>query len=64
MAMRDARADVIQGVPLSQPIEKSGLFPPMVYHMVRIGEETGNIESMLDTLADYYEEEVKWQRSL
>ena len=59
MAMRDARADVIQGVPLSQPIEKSGLFPPMVYHMVRIGEETGNIENMLDTLADYYEEEVE-----
>ncbi|MDY3770295.1 MAG: type II secretion system F family protein [Lachnospiraceae bacterium] len=59
MAMRDAKTDVMQGVPLSQPIEKSGLFPPMVYHMVRIGEETGNIENMLDTLADYYEEEVE-----
>ena len=31
----------------------------MVYHMVRIGEETGNIETMLDTLAEYYEEEVE-----
>jgi type IV pilus assembly protein PilC len=59
MAMQDARTDVIQGVPLSQPLEKSGLFPPMVYHMVRIGEETGNIETMLDTLAEYYEEEVE-----
>ncbi len=58
-AMKEARSDVMQGVPLSQPIERSGLFPPMVYHMVRIGEETGNIESMLDTLADYYEEEVE-----
>lgn len=58
-AMRDARTDVMQGVPLSQPMERCGLFPPMVYHMVRIGEETGNIESMLDTLADYYEEEVE-----
>lgn len=58
-AMRDAKNDVMQGVPLSQPIERSGLFPPMVFHMVRIGEETGNIESMLDTLADYYEEEVE-----
>lgn len=57
--MKEARSDVMQGVPLSQPIEKSGLFPPMVYHMVRIGEETGNIEAMLDTLADYYEEEVE-----
>ncbi len=59
LVMHDARADVMQGVPLSQPLEKSGLFPPMVYHMVRIGEETGNIEAMLDTLADYYEEEVE-----
>ena len=58
-AMREAKSDVMQGVPLSQPIERSGLFPPMVYHMVRIGEETGNIESMLDTLAEYYEEEVE-----
>ena len=58
-AMRDAKQDVMQGVPLSQPLEKSGLFPPMVCHMTRIGEETGNIESMLDTLADYYEEEVE-----
>ncbi len=57
--MHDARQDVMQGVPLSQPLEKSGLFPPMVYHMVRIGEETGNIENMLDTLAEYYEEEVE-----
>jgi len=58
-AMKDARNDVMQGIPLSQPIEQCGLFPPMVHHMVRIGEETGNIENMLDTLAEYYEEEVE-----
>ncbi len=58
-SMRMARTDVMQGIPLSQPLEKSGLFPPMVYHMVKIGEETGNIENMLDTLAEYYEEEVE-----
>lgn len=57
--MTNARTDVMQGVPLSTPLEKSGLFPPMVYHMVRIGEETGNTEAMLDTLADYYEDEVE-----
>ncbi len=57
--MRNARNDVMQGVPVSTPLEKSGLFPPMVYHMVRIGEETGNTEDMLDTLAGYYEEEVE-----
>lgn len=58
-AMMDAKSDVMQGVPLSQPLERCGLFPPMVYHMTRIGEETGNIEEMLDTLADYYDEEVE-----
>lgn len=57
--MANARVDVMQGVPLSTPLEKSGLFPPMVYHMVRIGEKTGNTEAMLDTLADYYEDEVE-----
>lgn len=58
-ALMNARNDVMQGVPLSQPLERCGLFPPMVYHMTRIGEETGNIEEMLDTLANYYEEEVE-----
>ena len=57
--MYNARQEVMQGVPLSTPLERSGLFPPMVYHMVRIGEETGNTEEMLNTLADYYEEEVE-----
>ncbi len=58
-ALQEARNDVMQGIPLSQPLEKCGLFPPMVYHMTRIGEETGNVEEMLDKLADYYEEEVE-----
>ena len=58
-ALQDARNDVMQGVPLSQPLERCGLFPPMVYHMTRIGEETGNVEEMLTKLADYYEEEVE-----
>lgn len=58
-ALMNAKTDVMQGVPLSQPLERCGLFPPMVYHMTRIGEETGNVEEMLDKLADYYEEEVE-----
>lgn len=58
-ALLDAKNDVMQGIPLSQPLEKCGLFPPMVYHMTRIGEETGNVEEMLTKLADYYEEEVE-----
>jgi len=58
-ALLDARDQIVMGVPLSQPLETSGLFPPMVYHMTRIGEESGNTEEMLNKLADYYDEEVE-----
>ncbi len=58
-AMEDARDEIMIGQPLSRPLEASGLFPPMVYYMVRIGEETGNTEEMLNKLAEYYEEEVE-----
>ncbi len=58
-ALEDARNEVMVGQPLSRPLETCGLFPPMVYYMVRIGEETGNSEDMLDKLADYYEDEVE-----
>lgn len=58
-ALFSARDDIMIGQPLSRPLQDCGLFPPMVYHMVRIGEETGNTEEMLDKLADYYEEEVE-----
>lgn len=58
-ALLEARDQIMLGVPFSKPLETSGLFPPMVYHMVKIGEESGAIEDMLDKLADYYEEEVE-----
>lgn len=58
-AMKMAKEEVIKGVPLSQPLEDSGLFPPMMYHMIRIGEEAGNSEEMMNKLADYYDEEVE-----
>lgn len=58
-ALLDAKESVIAGVPLSTPIKECGLFPPMVHHMTKIGEESGNMEEMLDKLADYYEEEVE-----
>lgn len=58
-ALDVCKNEVVIGQPLSKPLEASGLFPPMVYHMVRIGEETGNTESMLSKLADYYDEEVE-----
>ncbi len=58
-ALDDAKNEVMVGQPLSRPLEECGLFPPMVYYMTRIGEETGNNEEMLDKLADYYEDEVE-----
>lgn len=58
-ALEDAREQILLGVPFSRPLETCGLFPPMVHHMVRIGEESGAMEDMLDKLADYYEEEVE-----
>jgi type IV pilus assembly protein PilC len=58
-ALKDAADQVSIGMPLSRPLEDCGLFPPMVYHMLRIGEEAGSTEEMLDKLADYYDEEVE-----
>lgn len=58
-ALEMAKSEVMVGQPLSRPLETCGLYPPMVYYMVRIGEETGNSEDMLDKLADYYEDEVE-----
>lgn len=57
--LKRAEKDVTQGIPLSIPLADSGVFPPMVYHMIKIGEETGNMEDMLDKIADYYDEEVE-----
>lgn len=59
MAIQNAREEVMKGIPLSEPLRDVGIFPPIVYHMVGIGEETGNIEQMLNKLADYYDEEVE-----
>ncbi len=58
-AMRDAKEQVMRGLPLSKPLKSCGLFPPMICHMVAIGEETGNIETMLENVANYYEEDVQ-----
>ena len=54
----DAKVQITKGVPLSKPIRDMELFPPMLPQMIRIGEETGNIEDMMDKVADYYEMEV------
>ena len=58
-AIQGCREEVMQGIPVSEPLEASGVFPPMVTHMLRIGEETGTTEQMLDKVAEYYESEVE-----
>ncbi|MFV0465083.1 MAG: type II secretion system F family protein [Lachnospiraceae bacterium] len=58
-ALLQAKDVVAKGVPLSEPIAESGIFPSMVTHMTKIGEETGDLEDMLNRLADYYDEEVE-----
>ncbi len=60
-ALEEAKLEVEQGVSLSKAVKQCGLFPPMVCHMLSIGEETGNIEDMLTKVAEYYEEEVEIQ---
>ena len=58
-ALLKAKEDVMKGIPLSESLKMSGLFPPMVVHMTAIGENTGDLESMLEKMADYYDEEVE-----
>ena len=57
--LENAKDEVVRGVPLSEPLLADDMFPPMVGHMTRIGEETGELEDMLSKLADYYDEEVE-----
>ena len=54
-----ARELVAIGTPLADALQQGGLFPNMVFQMIRIGEESGDIEKMLDKLSEYYEEEVE-----
>jgi type IV pilus assembly protein PilC len=57
-ALTSVRARVHEGVQIAQPLIESPVFPPMVSQMVKIGEETGELEKMLSKIADFYEDEV------
>lgn len=52
------REDVRRGVAMSIPIRRTGLFPPMVDNMIKIGEESGTLDDILDKTANFYDEEV------
>lgn len=57
-AIMEAARNVTEGQSLAVPLKASGHFPPMVTHMIAIGEKTGDLEPMLDKVADAYETEV------
>jgi type IV pilus assembly protein PilC len=57
-AVADVRERVQQGIPIAVPLSEHPIFPPMVSQMVRVGEETGELERMLGKIADFYEDEV------
>jgi type IV pilus assembly protein PilC len=57
-ALADVRVKVQEGIPIAEPLTEDPLFPPMVSQMVKIGEETGELEKMLGKIADFYEDEV------
>ena len=56
--LKEAAQEVRNGKPLSEPIKKSKNFPPIVAQMLLVGEETGQIDTVLVKIADFYEEEV------
>jgi len=57
-AIEDAKTAVREGASLAGPLERSGQFPPMMTHMIAIGEQTGQLEEMLRNVADAYDAEV------
>lgn len=58
-AIHDARALVAEGTPLRESLVRTGIFPAMVSNLVGVGEETGDLQSMMGKVADYYDEEVE-----
>src|SRR5207253_9263089 len=55
----NARARIREGARINEPLEKSRMFPPMVVHMISIGEESGALDQMLSKIAEFYEGEVE-----
>jgi type IV pilus assembly protein PilC len=54
----ESRTSIAGGDTISEPLKKSGVFPPMVVQMINVGEQTGGLDEMLSKIADFYDEEV------
>jgi type IV pilus assembly protein PilC len=57
-AIMESRTSIAGGETISEPLKKSGVFPPMVTSMINVGEQTGGLDEMLTKIADFYDEEV------
>lgn len=57
-ALQATRAGIVGGRTLAESLRVTGVFPPVVYHMLGVGESTGDLDGMLAKIADYYDEEV------
>jgi len=60
VALATARENIKEGESIAVPLKRSGEFPPIVVQMISIGEQSGELEDMLETLADSYEKEVSY----
>jgi len=57
-AIMGVRKEVVGGKTIAEPIKKAKVFPPMVTHMIAVGESTGALDAMLGKIADFYDDEV------
>ncbi len=57
-AILDTKTSISEGKTIAEPLAKSGIFPPMVTQMISVGESTGALDTMLEKIADFYEDEV------
>ncbi|PLX91350.1 MAG: pilus assembly protein PilC [Desulfuromonas sp.] len=57
-AIYSVRQSISEGKTISEPLEKSGVFPSMVCQMIAVGEQAGAIDTMLNKIADFYDDEV------
>lgn len=56
--VRNVCASIKEGESIAEPLSKAKVFPPMVVRMISVGEQTGQLEKMLNKIADFYEEQV------
>jgi type IV pilus assembly protein PilC len=58
-AVDDVKASVREGESIARPLSRHPVFPPMVVQMIAVGEETGAVDTMLDKVSEFYNQEVQ-----